>query len=61
MLQFFILNEGIKLSSIGTGRMNLSLETTDEELETLTFKLLSACEKMVDGGIKFKIGGCSYG
>ena len=50
MLQFFILNEGIKLSSIGTGRMNLSLETTDEELETLTFKLLSACEKMVDGG-----------
>ncbi len=50
MLQYFILNEGIKLSSIGSGRMNLRLETTPEELVTLTNKLLAACKQMADGG-----------
>jgi glutamate-1-semialdehyde 2,1-aminomutase len=50
MLQFFILDEGIKLSSIGTGRMNFSLETTAEEFATLREKIMAACQKMVDGG-----------
>ena len=50
MFQAFILDQGIKLSSIGTGRMNLSLETTPEEFKTLTGKLMAACERMVEGG-----------
>ena len=50
MLQFFILDQGIKLSSIGTGRMNLNLDTTKDELNNLTEKLMTACERMVQGG-----------
>ena len=50
MFQYFILDEGFKLASIGTGRMNLSLDTTDEELEKLAAGLLRASRRMQDGG-----------
>ena len=50
MLQFFILDEGFKLASIGSGRMNLSLETTEKELTALTDGLLRACRRMRSGG-----------
>ena len=50
MLQYFLLDEGIKLASIGSGRMNLRLDTTDEELNALTDKLLRAAARMREGG-----------
>merc|ERR1711871_1575394 len=50
MLQFFLLDEGIKLASIGSGRMNLRLDTSEEELSMLTDKLVRAGKRMREGG-----------
>ena len=50
MLQFFLLDEGIKLASIGSGRMNLRLDTTDEEFVALTEKMVRAGKRMQEGG-----------
>ena len=50
MLQFFLLDEGIKLASIGSGRMNLRLDTTDAELVALTEKMVRAGKRMREGG-----------
>ena len=50
MLQFYLLAENVKLASIGTGRMNFPLCTTDEDFDLVQDKLLSACSAMQTGG-----------
>mmetsp|Transcript_3202 Transcript_3202/g.6158 ORF Transcript_3202/g.6158 Transcript_3202/m.6158 type:complete len:344 (+) Transcript_3202:1-1032(+) len=50
LLQYYLKEQGINLSWVGTGRLNFSLDFTDKDMQDVRKKLKIACEKMVEDG-----------
>ncbi|MDT7928795.1 aminotransferase class III-fold pyridoxal phosphate-dependent enzyme [Tepidimonas sp.] len=50
LLQYYLRDEGLALSWVGTGRWIFPLTTRDEELEEVLQRLLRACRRMRDDG-----------
>lgn len=50
MLQYYLRDEGVQLSWVGTGRLNFALDWTQADLDELKAKLLAACRRMRDDG-----------
>jgi glutamate-1-semialdehyde 2,1-aminomutase len=50
MLQYYLRDEGVHLSWVGTGRLNFALDWTQEHFDELQAKLLAACRRMRDDG-----------
>jgi glutamate-1-semialdehyde 2,1-aminomutase len=50
MFQFYLRAEGLELSWVGTGRMIMSLNYTDEEFDEVVKRFIVAAEKMQDDG-----------
>jgi len=50
MLQYYLRDEGVQLSWVGTGRLNFSLDWEEAHFEALRAKLLAACRRMRDDG-----------
>jgi glutamate-1-semialdehyde 2,1-aminomutase len=46
MLQFYLRAEGLELSWIGSGRMIMSLDFSDEDFEQVTQRFVQACRRM---------------
>merc|ERR1712137_591681 len=46
MLQYYLKDEGINLSWVGTGRLSLSLDFTRKDLDEITEKLVRAVHRM---------------
>ena len=46
MLQYYLRDAGLALSWVGTGRIVFNLSYTDQEMEVVLQRLLSACEAM---------------
>jgi glutamate-1-semialdehyde 2,1-aminomutase len=50
MLQYYLRDQGLALSWVGTGRLIFPLSFTDAEFETVSQRFLAACRAMRDGG-----------
>jgi len=50
MLQYYLRDEGINLSWVGTGRLNFSLDFTAEDLASVRERLIRACRRMQADG-----------
>mmetsp|Transcript_8975 Transcript_8975/g.13422 ORF Transcript_8975/g.13422 Transcript_8975/m.13422 type:complete len:1248 (-) Transcript_8975:173-3916(-) len=50
LLQYYLKDEGINLSWVGTGRLNFSLDFTKEDMKIVKKKLKRACERMIEDG-----------
>eukprot|EP00511_Aplanochytrium_stocchinoi_P012615 CAMPEP_0204876124 /NCGR_PEP_ID=MMETSP1348-20121228/47461_1 /ASSEMBLY_ACC=CAM_ASM_000700 /TAXON_ID=215587 /ORGANISM="Aplanochytrium stocchinoi, Strain GSBS06" /LENGTH=615 /DNA_ID=CAMNT_0052032845 /DNA_START=274 /DNA_END=2121 /DNA_ORIENTATION=+ len=50
MLQYYLKDEGVNLSWVGTGRLSFSLDFTREDLNKLTPKIIRACHRMEEDG-----------
>eukprot|EP00300_Choanocystis_sp_HF-7_P002606 c11968_g1_i2.p1 GENE.c11968_g1_i2~~c11968_g1_i2.p1 ORF type:complete len:1264 (+),score=330.27 c11968_g1_i2:42-3794(+) len=50
MLQYYLKDEGINLSWVGTGRLNFSLDYKEEDLVRVREKLIRACKRMEADG-----------
>jgi len=50
MLQYYLRDEGVNLSWVGTGRLNYSLDFTDKDLEQVKDKMVRACRRMKEDG-----------
>eukprot|EP00039_Didymoeca_costata_P000508 m.45896 g.45896 ORF g.45896 m.45896 type:complete len:674 (-) comp10308_c0_seq1:1227-3248(-) len=50
ILQYYLKDEGINLSWVGTGRLNFSLDFEDEDLVLVRERLIRACLRMKDDG-----------
>jgi len=50
MLQYYLKDEGMNLSWVGTGRLSFSLDFHREDLNQLTEKIVKACHRMEDDG-----------
>jgi glutamate-1-semialdehyde 2,1-aminomutase len=50
LLQYYLRDEGIALSWVGTGRLNFSMDFTEKDLDEVTVKMVRACERMRDDG-----------
>jgi glutamate-1-semialdehyde 2,1-aminomutase len=50
MLQYYMKDEGINLSWVGTGRCNFSLDFTDKHMSDTQERMLRACKRMKEGG-----------
>lgn len=50
ILQYYLKDEGINLSWVGTGRLNFSLDFEEDDLAEVTTRLLSACRRMKEDG-----------
>ena len=50
MLQFYLREQGIALSWVGTGRFIFNLSYSDEEFEKVTQAVVRACERMREDG-----------
>jgi glutamate-1-semialdehyde 2,1-aminomutase len=48
MLQYYLRDEGVMLSWVGTGRLNFALDWEEAHLDELRHKLLAACRRMRD-------------
>ena len=46
MLQFYLRSEGLELSWVGSGRMIMSLNFSDEDFEQVTQRFVQACRRM---------------
>jgi len=49
-LQYYLRDEGIALSWVGTGRLNYSMDFMDKDLDEVTEKMVRACRRMKDDG-----------
>merc|ERR1712179_258520 len=50
MLQYYLKDEGLNLSWVGTGRLSFSLDFERDDLELLTEKIVKACHRMEEDG-----------
>jgi glutamate-1-semialdehyde 2,1-aminomutase len=50
MLQYYLKDEGLNLSWVGTGRLSLSLDFTRKDLDLITEKIVRACHRMEKDG-----------
>ncbi|MFP5467784.1 MAG: aminotransferase class III-fold pyridoxal phosphate-dependent enzyme, partial [Gammaproteobacteria bacterium] len=50
MLQYYLRDQGLALSWVGTGRMVFNLSYTDPDMEAVLRRLLAACEAMRQDG-----------
>jgi len=50
MLQYYLKDEGINLSWVGTGRLNFSLDFKEEDLDRVRAKMIAACKRMKEDG-----------
>mmetsp|Transcript_10730 Transcript_10730/g.12290 ORF Transcript_10730/g.12290 Transcript_10730/m.12290 type:complete len:667 (+) Transcript_10730:145-2145(+) len=50
MLQYYLKDEGVNLSWVGTGRLSFSLDFTRADLDALTPKIIRACHRMEEDG-----------
>ena len=50
MLQYYLKDEGLNLSWVGTGRLSLSLDFTRKDLDQVADKIIRACHRMEDDG-----------
>lgn len=50
MLQFYLRDQGLLLSWVGTGRLIFSLATTDEDFERIASRFVAACQAMQADG-----------
>mmetsp|Transcript_479 Transcript_479/g.674 ORF Transcript_479/g.674 Transcript_479/m.674 type:complete len:669 (+) Transcript_479:146-2152(+) len=50
MLQYYLKDEGLNLSWVGTGRLSLSLDFQREDLDKITEKIVRACHRMEEDG-----------
>lgn len=50
MLQYYLKDEGVNLSWVGTGRLSFSLDFTEEDLKVLQKRIIKACIRMRDDG-----------
>lgn len=50
MLQYYLRDEGVQLSWVGTGRLNFALDWEEAHFADLRTKLLAACRRMRDDG-----------
>jgi len=50
MLQYYLRDEGVQLSWVGTGRLNFALDWEEADFDELRTKLLKACRRMRDDG-----------
>merc|ERR1712096_173765 len=50
MLQYYMRDQGINLSWVGTGRLLFSLDWQKADYDRLRERLLSACQEMKKGG-----------
>lgn len=50
MLQYYLRDEGVQLSWVGTGRLNFALDWEQTHFDELHEKLLAACRRMRDDG-----------
>jgi glutamate-1-semialdehyde 2,1-aminomutase len=46
MLQYYLRDEGLALSWVGTGRLIFSLNYTESDFEEVLARFVRACEKM---------------
>jgi glutamate-1-semialdehyde 2,1-aminomutase len=56
MLQYYLRDEGVALSWVGTGRLNFSLDFGDGDLAELRERLVRACRRMQEDGWWFEDG-----
>jgi len=49
-LQYYLRDEGINLSWVGTGRLNFSMDFTTKDLDEVTEKMVKACKRMQEDG-----------
>ncbi|WP_374426363.1 aminotransferase class III-fold pyridoxal phosphate-dependent enzyme [Ideonella dechloratans] len=50
MLQFYLRDQGLLLSWVGTGRLIFNLATTDEDFERIASRFVAACQAMQADG-----------
>jgi len=50
MLQYYLRDEGVAMSWVGTGRLNFSMDFDDEDLLDVQEKMLKACRRMKADG-----------
>lgn len=50
MFQYYLKDEGINLSWVGTGRLNFSLDFTPEDMEEVRKRMLKAARRMKEDG-----------
>merc|ERR1712146_793344 len=50
MLQYYMRDQGINLSWVGTGRLLFSLDWKEDDYDRLRERLLAACKEMKKGG-----------
>lgn len=50
ILQYYLKDEGINLSWVGTGRLNFSLDFTKEDMDEVRERMMRACRRMRDDG-----------
>merc|ERR1711988_1858887 len=50
MLQYYLRDEGVALSWVGTGRLNFSLDFNDKDLDDVQQRMVRACRRMRDDG-----------
>mmetsp|Transcript_22269 Transcript_22269/g.48424 ORF Transcript_22269/g.48424 Transcript_22269/m.48424 type:complete len:232 (+) Transcript_22269:1350-2045(+) len=50
ILQYYLKDEGLNLSWVGTGRLSFSLDFTREDLDKITEKIVRACHRMEQDG-----------
>lgn len=50
MLQYYLKDEGLNLSWVGTGRLSLSLDFKRADLDQVSEKVVRACHRMEDDG-----------
>mmetsp|Transcript_3368 Transcript_3368/g.6294 ORF Transcript_3368/g.6294 Transcript_3368/m.6294 type:complete len:1254 (+) Transcript_3368:96-3857(+) len=50
LLQYYLKDEGINLSWVGTGRLNFSLDFTAEDMKNVKAALIRACKRMEEDG-----------
>jgi len=50
MLQYYLKDEGVSLSWVGTGRLNFSLDFTPADMQRLQDAIVRACKRMIQDG-----------
>ena len=50
ILQYYLKDEGINLSWVGTGRLNFSLDFTKDDMNEVRERMMKACRRMRDDG-----------
>jgi len=50
MLQYYLKDEGLNLSWVGTGRLSFSLDYQRVDMDKITDKIINACRRMEEDG-----------